>query len=136
VALCAPAARAQNTCTFTTGPTPLQFAPYNPAAATPNDSTATFVFECNRANIRPTVQLSAGAGTFAQRQMTMGGEALLYNLYSNAGRTTIWGDGTPPSSALTNTRRRTTYTIYGRIPVAQWTSPGDFTDTITITLLY
>ena len=131
-------ARAQ-TCTFTTGPTALPFGAYDPASATPDDSTSTFVFNCTGRGSRlvlATVSLSAGAGTFTQRQMTLGVDRLNYNLYQDAARTIIWGDGTPPSQTRTNLVRRTTYTIYGRVAAGQWTAAGTYGDTITLTLLY
>jgi spore coat protein U-like protein len=128
------AGRAQ--CTFATGPTALVFGAYDPAGAAPVDSTATFSYACPNSRFRATVLLDAGAGTFTQRQMTLGADRLGYNLYQDAARTVVWGDGTPPSRTLTGTRRRVTYTIYGRIPAGQWVAAGVYTDTITVTLLY
>jgi spore coat protein U-like protein len=135
-ALCAPSVASGQTCTFTTGPTVVSFGAYNPALGTPDDSTGTFRFNCNPTNLRPRVSLSTGAGTYAQRQMVMGAERLNYNLYRDAARTQIWGDGTAPSVFLNRARRNTTYTIYGRAPAGQWVAAGNYTDTITITLLY
>jgi spore coat protein U-like protein len=134
-ALFAPGAAGAQTCTFTTGPTVINFGAYDPGLGTPDDSTGTFRFNCNP-NARPRVSLSTGAGTFAQRQMVMGADRLNYNLYRDAARTQIWGDGTAPSVFLNRARRNTTYTIYGRAPAGQWVAAGNYLDTITITLLY
>ena len=129
-------ARAAPVCTFSSGPTTLNFGAYNPAAASPTDSTATFQFVCNPGNPKVTVFLSTGAGTFSQRQMALGADRLGYNLYQDAARTIIWGDGTPPSQADPNDRENHFYTIYGRIPAGQWVAAGTYSDTITVTLNY
>jgi spore coat protein U-like protein len=132
----APAGARAQACTFSTGPTAMAFGAYSPASGAPADSTSTFSYDCRNASFRATVELSAGAGTFAQRQMSLGAERLAYNLYQDAARTIVWGDGTPPSRTLVGTRRRTTYTIYGRIPAGQWVAPGVYGDSITVTLLF
>lgn len=131
----APSPAAGQTCWLTTGPTAVAFGVYNPGLGTPTDSTGSFLFDCDK-NVRATVTLSAGAGTYATRQMSFGADRLNYNLYRDAARTQIWGDGTAPSTVLTNARRRTTYTIYGRIPVAQYPRAGGYSDTITLSVIY
>lgn len=139
VALCAPAlARAQQVCTFTTGPTTLNFGAYDPSATAPANSSSQFSFSCVPGNPKVNATLSAGAGTFAQRQMVLAGgsDRLNYNLYQDAAYTIIWGDGTPPSQSDTNERDNRTFTIYGRIPTGQWVSAGTYSDTITLTLNY
>ena len=49
-----------------------------------------------------TIALNAGVqgGTVALRRMAAGGGTLNYNMYSDPGRTTIWGDGTAGTSPL------------------------------------
>jgi spore coat protein U-like protein len=134
-ALCLPDSARAQTCTFTTGPTVVNFGAYNPGLGTPDDSTGTYRLGCT-ANVRARVSLSTGVGTYTQRQMAMGAERLNYNLYRDPTRTQIWGDGTAPSSVQTNARRNRTYTIYGRVPAGQWVAAGNYADTITITVVY
>lgn len=133
-----PAGASAQVCTFSQGPSTVNFASYSSASATPTDTTSTFQFVCNPGNPRVTVTLSTGAGTFAQRQMTIAGfpDRLNYNLYQDAARTIIWGDGTPPSQSDRNDRENRFYTIYGRIPAGQWVAAGTYRDTIIITLNY
>ena len=69
------------------------------------------------------------------RTLRKGSEVLQYNLYRNAARTTIWGDGTggtsvyslanPPNNSNVN------LTIYGRIPAQQDVSAGNYSDTVS-----
>ena len=48
------------------------------------------------------ITISRGASaTFNPRSMVVGADALNYNLYLDASRTSIWGDGTGGSSHFT-----------------------------------
>ena len=86
-----------------------------------------------------TISLSKGlSSTYSPRLMSKGAEALSYNLYTNAARTNIWGDGTsgttvyvranPPNNSNVNV------TIYGRVPAGQDVSAGTFSDTVSATI--
>jgi spore coat protein U-like protein len=89
-----------------------------------------------------TIGLSPGNGSFAARDMQAGGAQLRYNLYSDASRLMVWGDGTGGTSivsdnyslpAATSTR---TYTVYGEIPIQTGPIAGSYLDTLVITLNY
>ncbi len=60
---------------------------------------------------------------------------LTYNLYRNAGRTNIWGDGTGGTSVYTRANppndSNVNLTIYGRIPAQQDVSAGNYSDTVS-----
>jgi spore coat protein U-like protein len=82
-----------------------------------------------------------GAGaTFAARRMRMiSGTALLtYALYTDAGRTTVWGDGTGGSSVIGGIANGTTQQIpvYGRIPSGQTPLSGTYFDLVTVTVTF
>ena len=86
-----------------------------------------------------TVGLSAGTGTVAQRTQKKGSTVLTYNLYQDAGRTTVWGDTV--ANQLTQTISgdiNQSFTIYGKIdntPANLADAPGAYSDpTITLTL--
>jgi spore coat protein U-like protein len=97
-----------------------------------------------------TLTLSAGtSNTFNARQMIKGTDRLDYNLYTNAARTIVWGDGTAGTgtvAALTiqsngrflnhNRSRNFAIPAYGRIPANQDAVPGAYSDTITVTMSY
>ena len=74
--------------------------------------------------------------------MLAGGAQLNYNLFSDATRLIVWGDGTGGTStvsdsytlpASTSTR---TYTVYGQIPTQTGPIAGSYMDTVVITLSY
>jgi spore coat protein U-like protein len=128
-------AQTANTCTISV--TGVAFGNYNVFAASPVDSTGSVSFACgvNVRNIQ--VSLSRGqSSSFNPRTMTRSGENLTYNLYRNAARTNIWGDGTAGTTQYTiaNPANNTTRTIYGRIPAAQDVSAGAYADTVTATI--
>jgi spore coat protein U-like protein len=142
VALLAPAVAPAQTCSFTAGPTSLAFGAYDPASATPADSTGTFSYSCTSARVRPVVvELSAGtAGSFSSRQMSFGAERLSYNLFTTGARSVVWGDGTGGSQTVSSVPSGPTHgatlTIYGRITAGQWVAAGTYGDTIVVTLNY
>jgi spore coat protein U-like protein len=100
---------------------------YNPKL--PQDGRASFVVVCARTQ---TVTISL-LYSHRMRSATRGAE-LSYDLYSSAGRSSIWGaGGDGPSVSQTIVRGTpTTFSIYARIPAGQLPAAGDFTDTIEI----
>lgn len=103
------------------------------------DQTSAIQVTCT--NTTPyNIGLDAGTGsgaTVATRKMTSSGATVNYTIYSNSGRTTVWGNtiGTNTVSATGNGTGQN-YTAYGRIPPQTTPAPGTYTDTITITVTY
>jgi spore coat protein U-like protein len=103
------------------------------------DQTSTIQVTCT--NLAPyNIGLDAGTGTGASvavRKMTSGGVTVNYTLYSDTGRTTVWGNtiGTDTVSG-TGTGASQTYTVYGRVPAQATPAPGTYTDTVTVTVTY
>ena len=103
------------------------------------DQTSTIQVTCT--NTTPyNIGLNAGTGTgatVAVRKMTSGANTVNYSLYSNSGRTTVWGNtiGTDTQAATGNGSAQS-YTVYGRVPAQATPAPGTYTDTITVTLTY
>lgn len=118
--------------------TGLVFGAYDPFAAAPLDSTSQLVFQCTPAP-RLRISLDAGgSGSFGARELRSGGEVLRYNLYLDAARTVVWGDGTGGSSVGPDVVVRgaggmTTAYVFGRIAAGQDPAPGAYTDTIRVT---
>jgi spore coat protein U-like protein len=115
------------------------FGNYNVFTATPLDSTGRVTYRCNAAAANISISLGKGASpTFNPRTMTKSGEALNYNLYRNAARTNIWGDGTGGTSVYTRANppnnNNVNVTIYGRIPAGQDVSAGAYSDTVLATI--
>lgn len=123
-------------CTIST--TAVSFGTYNVFSAVDLDSTGTVTYRCGtERNITITLN-RGGAATFNPRQMLKGSEALNYNLYRDAARTTIWGDGTSGTQVYSDANppnnQNVTVNIFGRIPAGQDVTAGSYTNTITATI--
>ena len=142
VALAATGARATTSCSFTTV-VGVSFGSYNMLATSPLDSTGSFTFNCAGVGGTDTITINLGHGaapSYWPRQMVRGAVSLAYNLFVNAARTQVWGDGTsstyhygpvtPPNGA------DVTVPIYGRVPAGQIVTAGTYGDTIVITILF
>ncbi len=135
-ALAPVAARGAPTCSFGVA-NALAFGAYDPLAAAPMDSSSTMTYRCP-AGQPLRISLDAGlAGTFAARALTMGSERLLYNLYLDAARTIVWGDGTGgsqvgPGVTTHGAGGTTTAYVFGRIPAGQDVPAGVYGDTIRV----
>jgi len=103
------------------------------------DQTSTIQVQCT--NTTPyNIGLDAGTGTgatVAARKMTNGANTVTYSLYSDSGRTTVWGNtiGTDTVAATGNGAAQS-YTVYGRVPPQTTPAPAVYTDTITVTVTY
>jgi spore coat protein U-like protein len=127
--------------------TALSFGSYDPTSATPRDSTGTITVTCTVSLVGLLaswdILLSTGiSGSFTPRDLLSGGNSMQYNLYTNAGRTQVWGDATGGTAKVSDSQlmvvgtNQHSYTTYGRIPALQDLAPGTYTDTITVTLNY
>jgi spore coat protein U-like protein len=130
--------------------TSVAFGIYEPALATPNDSSGAVTVVCTHlsggaSQLSYTVTLSTGSsGTYASRELRAGNLALNYNLYSDAARSIVWGDGRPGTSVMSgsvtvgpgvgNGRREDSRVVYGRVPARQDALDGVYSDTIVLTL--
>jgi spore coat protein U-like protein len=128
--------RAAPKCNFATA-SALDFGAYDPFATSPRDGTSTLSYRCPPGQ-QPRISLDPGSsGTFAARLMRQGAEVLAYDLFLDAARTVIWGDGTGGSSAgpgvATQGGGTTTAYVFGRIPAGQDPVAGSFADTIRVT---
>jgi len=134
--------------TCTVAASPVNFGVYDPLLATADDTSGTITVTCNNrpppgnVDLVYLLRLSRGlSGTFRTREMGSGLARLDYNLYLNAGRSLIWGDGTEFTLFLPGTMRLTgnrtisnTHTVYARMPARQDAQIGNYTDTIVVTL--
>jgi spore coat protein U-like protein len=103
------------------------------------DQTSTIQVQCT--NTTPyNIGLDAGTGsgaTVAVRKLTSGGNTVNYTLYSDTGRTTVWGNTVSTDTvAGTGNGSAQSYTVYGRIPTQTTPAPGNYADTITVTVTY
>jgi spore coat protein U domain-containing protein, fimbrial subunit CupE1/2/3/6 len=119
--------------------TSIIFGTYDVFSTSPLDTNGSIVYRCGNSDHDISVSLDqGGAPSFNPRRMLKGSEALSYNLYLDAARTTIWGDGTagtqtyfiknPPNN------QDVAVPIYGRVPTGQSVSKGAYSNTITVTI--
>jgi len=125
--------------------TSIAFGSYNPQSPSPTDTVGTLSVSCSSpdpANSTMSIALSPGAsGNSNTRMMQSGVHPLYYNLYTNAARTTVWGDGsgggeTVAASFPTSSRASVKISIYGRIPAQQNGWVGVYHDSVTVTVSY
>jgi spore coat protein U-like protein len=129
------------------------FGTYDPVPTSPDDSTGTITVRCVHTgrggadSTNYTVTLSTGGGlSYAPRKLSAGAATLNYNLFRDAGRTQIWGNGTGGTTIITgnikvgpgagNNTRTVNHTVYGRIPAQQDPDAGNYADSILVTLTF
>lgn len=130
-------------CTVTT--TGVAFGSYDPIASVNNDSAGSIRVRCTLLAALAgsyTIALSTGgAPSFDLRRMANGGSLLRYNLYTDAARSQIWGDGTGATQTVTNgflalLAVDQTTSVYGRIPAGQNVAAGSYADTVVVTITF
>ena len=141
----APARAACSSCTCSLAVTSLSFGSYDASAPAPRDTTGTVTVNCTSPfTINSTFDITlstGGSGSYATRQMAKGTDRLNYNVYADAARTQLWGNGSNGTFLLRATVSgvtsfTATATGYGRIPTGQWTPAGPYADTLVVTVTY
>lgn len=127
--------------------TPMAFPSYNAFSGLNVDATSTVSTTCTGLlllGVTYEVRLDGGQqADILVRRMRQGATAhtLSYQVYLNAGRTTVWGNGVQGSSysgsmLLGVFTRTQTRTVYGRIPASQLVNSGNYTDGPVMTVIY
>jgi spore coat protein U-like protein len=138
----APRARAAD-CRWRIDPTNVNFGTYSVFGTGNLTATSTYQIRCD--GVIGTVKLSRGAApTYSPRLVTrtVAPTATIgYNLYMDAARTMIWGDGTsgtqfPTYDTIGMGNTFFDVTIYGSIPLGADVRPGTYNDTIQATLAW
>ena len=124
-----------NNCTIST--VALAFGSYDPVvanASTNLDGTGTVVVSCTKGSTA-TIGLGNGSNYSGGRRMTDGTDFLVYELYNESTRTTVWNTGAgllstgaAPSKAARN------FTVYGRVTSNQDVRAGNYSDTVVATV--
>jgi spore coat protein U-like protein len=123
-------------CTVTAAP--LAFGNYS---STQVDATTLLTVLCTPGTTY-TLGLDQGVGTgatVAVRLMAgaLTGSTLAYTIYSDTARTTVWGNTVGSNTvAGTGSGLPQILTGFGRVPSAQLSAPGAYTDTVTATVTY
>lgn len=119
--------------------TDLDFGTYSAQSATALHATTLLRATCTPQttyNVGLNEGTSPGA-TVNQRRMVAGANVLNYQLYSDATRSTIWGNtiGTNTVTGV-GTGLAQDHTVYGSVPAAQVVPAGNYGDTITVRIYY
>lgn len=116
---------------------------YDVFSNSPLDSAGSVTYSCTGVGANDLIVIQLGRGgssTYLPRQLKSGAWSLEYNLYLDAARTQVWGDGNggtakygpfkPPEGT------HTTVNLFGRAPAGQNIAVGTYTDSIVVTILY
>jgi len=108
----------------------LDFGNYDAAAAL--DATTTVTVLCTNGTAYA-VALDGGESG----DMSSGSGLLAYNLFQDNAHTILWGDGAEGEELVgVGNGERQVATVYGRIELGQFVTPGVYIDTITTTITY
>ena len=125
--------------------TPMAFGTYDGVVANASSAlhaTATVISTCTSgaaAQITMNGGASAGSGStdVPVRRLTAGAsEYLVYQIYSDVARETVWGNTVPTGIVINGTGSPQTHKVYGSIPSAQLVPEGDYSDQIIVTITY
>ncbi len=118
---------------------PVAFGTYDVFAASPSDSTGTVTVRCTL-GVGLSIALSAGAsGTYSPRRLQGSTATLAYNLYTDAARTSVWGNGSGATSTVFHLLQALTpvvTTVHARVPAGQDVRPGAYSDTVVATFSF
>lgn len=120
----------------------VSFGDYDTLRPAPVDSLGFVAFRCTSVTATDNVMihLSRGdAGSFHPRAMAHRGFRLEYNLFLDAGRAVVWGDGSSGTSTYLGhpaEGQTVSVPIYGRILPRQGVRPGGYGDSIVVTIQY
>jgi len=133
------------------GTSVMAFGTYDPMGNVDVDAQGQVSYRCGNGNNvrgggigkgRLVVQISLSAGNAGNFQRYMQGprDRMNYNLYMDAPRSQIWGDGTGGTRIYSEKAQPnnhvTTVPVFGRITGAQDVSVGQYLDNLVVTLNY
>lgn len=123
---------------------PTAFGVYNAVTQQAVSTTASVTVTCTGfiVSVSYSISVSPGqSGSSAQRAMLSGANKLDYQVYIDAARTRIAGNGLGGTSVVSGrmsglfTASRTD-TLYSTIPAGQAAAPGAYRDTVTLQITY
>lgn len=122
------------------GVTGVNFGSYDVFRISPTTAVGSISYSCTdvQGNKTMRMSLSTGSGTFANRTLGSGSN-FKYNLYPDAANSQVWGDGTGNTyqfSVNPNDTNVHTLTVYGAILPLQDVGVGNYTDAITVTMIF
>lgn len=113
-------------------PQAVSFGGYDPLSPAALDGVGNVNVTCD-VETSFTVTLGTGNGTVQDRRMTGGATQLAYNLYKDASRVIVWGDG---AGGVSSIGTNVDMTVYGRIPGAQNVPANVYVDSVTVVVTF
>jgi spore coat protein U-like protein len=114
----------------------VNFGSYDVFSNSSLESTGNISINCD-STASYTISLSSGSGTFSDRTLTFSSYQLSYNLFIDAARTMIWGDGSGGASAVSGMASTTAnHIVYGRVPARQNAYVGNYNDNVNVTISF
>lgn len=126
------------------GEATLDFGSYGVVVANDIDQKSSISVQCTK-NTPYSIGLNAGVnasteGDVATRRMkgTGANDYVGYQLYSDEGRQTVWGNTEKKDVVASKTGDGTaqSYQVYGRVPKSAPIAAGTYTDTVTVTVTF
>jgi spore coat protein U-like protein len=124
----------------------IAFGAYDPLATADKDAAGSVTIKCSAGVTGIVVTLDAGAnagtGSTAAapvRQMASGADRLPYQIYSNSGRTAVWGGTAATGVTIAGPTAAATPAVlptYGRIAVGTDAPVGTYSDTVGVTATF
>jgi spore coat protein U-like protein len=108
--------------------TDLAFGPYLATAAIPLDTTSTITVTCTNG---ATYSVDVGATPMARTMAGPGAATLNYGMFNEMGRSTAFG-----VTGATANGAAQAYTVFGRVPTAQFVTAGAYSATVTVMVTY
>lgn len=126
--------------------TNIAFGAYDPLSTTDKDASGSVTVKCSQGVTNIVVTLDQGAnpavGSTAaapMRQMASGADRLAYQIYSDATRSSVWGNTAATGVSIAGPTAAATpdvLTTYGRINAGVDAAVGSYTDTVGVTATF
>jgi spore coat protein U-like protein len=122
--------------------TGLSFGSYNVFSGSALDTTGLIVYRCD--DVAPSdsilIQLGRGNSLTGPRKLLNGASELEYNIYLDAARSVVWGDGSDGTSqhgpVVPADGADTNVPVYGRLESRQNARVGKYSDTVVVTIVF
>jgi spore coat protein U-like protein len=112
----------------------LDFGSYTVTSA--SAATTTVTVTCTNDTAYHVALSDGGNFTTTRRMVSNVTNFLEYELYTNEGRTTRWGNTEATDVDGTGNGSAQALTVYGLVPSGQFVTAGSYTDTIDVTVTY
>jgi spore coat protein U-like protein len=116
----------------------VQFGAYDTDQVSPLNASGEIDVSCD-SGLAYTIRLgqgqNTGGGFFPRRMLEVGGGATMaYNLYRNASRTEVWGDGSSNTFVISGIGAGviSRHIIYARVPARQNVTTGRYEDVVAV----